>query len=151
MLATYKKNNYGDTSACFYYSEMMQENQNCNYYKEGLGICRGENAIVNLAVDTGYMHAKIFNNLSTSLGETPTSIRSSLILPDQQARANEEIDQNGCAKGNVIDQYHNKAFSEAGINDFFYGGNLWLQSTWPNPAPLDPSKSKYDIRWLWSK
>ena len=151
MLQTYKKNNYGDTSACSYYAEMLSENPKCKYYEEGLGICQGKNAIVNTAIDTGYMHAKIFKNIQSSLGETLTTIRESLVASDKQAREANETDQNGCVKGNIIDEYHDNAFTEAGIDNIFYGGNLWFQSVWPNPVPLDPSKSKYDPRWIWNR
>lgn len=39
--------------------------------------------------------------------------------------------------GNEIDLYHINAFEEVGINNGFYGGNLWPQSIWPNPVPQD--------------
>ena len=39
--------------------------------------------------------------------------------------------------GNEIDLYHINAFEEVGINNGFYGGNLWPQSIWPNPVPKD--------------
>ncbi|MDH5856535.1 RHS repeat-associated core domain-containing protein [Lampropedia aestuarii] len=152
MLETYsKQDNYGDTSACSYYAEVMQSNPNCNYYKAGLGICSGENSLVNVVVNFGYLHAKALNNTSASFGETLEKIRASLIISDMEARSNGDVDENGCVRGNIIDDYHDKAFSEAGINTMFYGGNLWPQAVWPNPVPLDPSTSKYSIKWLWNK
>ncbi|ADX47012.1 RHS repeat-associated core domain protein [Paracidovorax avenae ATCC 19860] len=140
----------GDTAVCTYYDTMAQQKPKCSYYKEGALICRGENGLVNKAVNTALIFESAIQGKSLKQSEVLTSIRTKLVQYDKAAQTAGKTDENGCTKGNEIDAYHDKAFTESGIRSSFYGGNLWFQGTWPNPVPLDPSASKWDPRRIWN-
>lgn len=64
-------------------------------------------------------------------------MRSGLIKYDQAARTKYGTGNNN-PPGNAIDEYHNQAFKDAGLDPYYYGGNRWPQAMWPNPVPFDP-------------
>lgn len=142
----------GDTSICSYYDSMASKYPNCSYYKEAGNICRGQgvkgyltNSVIKMGIDaTAARRGGI-----TRQGDMLNGIRSRLIAADQRNRQAGNLDGNGCVCGNSIDAYHNDAFNGVGIDPGYYGGNIWPQSLWPNPVPLDPSASPYDPRRLW--
>ncbi|WCM94302.1 DUF6531 domain-containing protein [Acidovorax sp. NCPPB 2350] len=140
----------GDTAICSYYDTMAQQKPQCSYYPAGALICRSENKLVNSAVNTALVAESAIQGKSLNQSEVLNSIRGKLVKYDQEAQAAGKVDQNGCTRGNEIDAYHDKAFTESGIRSNFYGGNLWFQGTWPNPVPLDPSAGKFDPRRFWN-
>ena len=127
---------WGDTSVCKYYEDLAEKT--CSeYYKAAAKICKGQNASVNAVMSTGIAQAWAAGNTSASQSEIANQIRQSLISQDQIARAVNNRG-NSAPRGDHIDQYHNAAFQNAGINPMWYGGNLWPQGVWPNPVPYDP-------------
>lgn len=142
----------GDTSICSYYDSMASKYPNCGYYKEAGKICRGQGMkgyLTNSVVKMGIDSTAASRGGITRQGDMLKGIRSRLIAADQRNRQAGNLDSNGCVCGNSIDAYHNDAFNGVGIDPGYYGGNRWFQSVWPNPVPLDPSASPYDLRRLW--
>lgn len=118
---------------------MVQEHPKCSYYKAGAKICRGNNWLVNEAINTGMLHAWVTNSTSDSQATILEKIRRGLVSSDAQARKDGKIDCNtDCVFGDDIDKYHNAVFGNSGISPLFYGGNLWPQGLPPNPVPIDP-------------
>ncbi|WP_263147636.1 hypothetical protein [Pseudomonas sp. RIT-PI-AD] len=93
-----------------------------------------------LLADMNMVEAWATGRTDKSKSQILTSIRTKLVFYDRQARQMGLKDDNGCTLGNTVDFYHDNAFEESGLSPFFYGGNLWPQDTWPNPAPKDPRK-----------
>jgi hypothetical protein len=94
--------------------------------------------LVNAATSTAITYAWVSNSTDDSQATILEKIRSALVAADQQARKDGKVDCNSdCVSGNDIDQYHNDAFSAAGLSPSFYGGNLWPQGVPPNPVPFD--------------
>jgi len=136
---------WGNTAACSYYDDLAQKS-GCNYYKEAAKICRGQKPLVNMMLEKGIEQAWMSDNTNASQSQIADRIRQDLIKYDQIARA---LNDRGYMppRGDHIDLYHNLAFQNANINTFWYGGNRWPQSVWPNPVPYDPAgNSKYDPR-----
>jgi RHS repeat-associated protein len=128
----------GDTSACTYYDQKVEENPNCSYYKETAKICRGQNAGVNTLTGVALGAAYLSPNFTDSQSVVLTTIRNNLIEKDAAARAGGSVDACGCTRGDDIDAYHNQVFEDAGLSPIFYGGNLSPQNFGPNPVPYDP-------------
>ena len=128
----------GDTSICGYYDTMSSSHPKCSYYKAASDICRGNNGLVNTAVNSGITAAWTAGSTSDSQATILEKIRKSLVASDKKARSEGRVDCNtDCVYGDDIDEYHNEAFNNAGLSKNFYGGNLWPQGVWPNPVPYD--------------
>ena len=131
-------NGKGDTSICGYYDTMSSSHPKCSYYKAASDICRGNNGLVNTAVNSGITAAWTAGSTSDSQATILEKIRKSLVASDKKARSEGRVDCNtDCVYGDDIDEYHNEAFNNAGLSKNFYGGNLWPQGVWPNPVPYD--------------
>lgn len=144
-------NGLGDTGVCAYYDRMYSQTQ-CNYYKVGGQICRGQREDVNQIINMGLRFSWATGRSTLSQAQTLTSIRNSLVNYDKISRSLNNISGCDCNKGDYIDIYHELAFKDAGISPSFYGGNLWPQGVKPNPVPYDPrGNSKYDPRRLFNK
>jgi RHS repeat-associated protein len=137
-LEKWKWDGQGDIGFCAYYDRLASENPHCNYFPAAADICRGDSRIVNSATNLALAEAWQSNRTSRSQSQVLTSIRMKLIYYDYQNRNMGHIDENGCTCGDDVDLYHLLSFSEAGLNNAFYGGNWWRQDTWPNPVPYDP-------------
>ena len=139
---------YGDTTVCQYYDDMAAKSH-CAYYTSGASACRAQRSDINLLMKAGIADAWNRNTATASESAIFSAIRNGLVNGDKAARAAGKTDCQGCVKGNAIDAYHEKAFMDAGINPFWYGGNQWPQGTWPNFVPYDPeNKPRYDPRRL---
>ena len=131
-------NGKGDTSICGYYDTMSSSHPKCSYYKAASDICRGNNGLVNTAVNSGITAAWTAGSTSDSQATILEKIRKSLVASDKKARSEGRVDCNtDCVYGDDIDEYHNEAFNNAGLSKNFYGGDLWPQGVWPNPVPYD--------------
>jgi RHS repeat-associated protein len=132
-------NGTGNTAVCKYYDAMATAHPKCSYYKAAADICRGNNGLVNGAVNTAITNAWARNTTQDSQATILEKIRQALVAADKKARDDGKVDCNtDCVYGNDIDKYHDAAFGAAGLSPSFYGGNLWPQGVPPNPVPSDP-------------
>ncbi len=142
-------NGQGDTSKCSYYDDMAKKFPKCDYYKRAGEICRGQDKVVNSAVNLGLRSAWKFGGLLDSQATVLNNIRDILIQEDIAARNAKLTDNSGCTCGNTIDRYHNFAFDFSGLPAWSYGGNIWPQSIPPNPVPSDPRNGNWSpANWI---
>lgn len=148
-LKAWDLNGIGDTGVCQYYDEASQQTH-CKFYLAAAAICRGMKWDVNALLDMGIATAWMRGTTNASEAAIYNAIRNGLIESDRAARkAAGQVGCDGCVKGNVIDAYHDRVFTQNGLSPFWYGGNLAPQGIWPNPVPYDPQgKFRWDPRKL---
>ena len=118
-----------------YYQEMIKQNPNSTYYPQALKICNGENRLVNFVINRGMEQAGY--TTPEQKMEVMGTLSRRLMEEDQAARARGEVDKDGSVKGDVIDAYHKRVYSELGIQERYYGGSIFPQNIGPNPVACD--------------
>jgi hypothetical protein len=131
-------NGTGNTAVCKYYDSMATQHPKCSYYKTAADICRGNNSLVNSAVNTAITISWARDKTQDSQATILEKVRQALVAADKKAREDGKVDCNtDCVYEKDIDAYHDTAFIAAGLSQKLYGGNLWPQGACPNPVPVD--------------
>lgn len=128
-----------NTAGCKYYDSMATQHPKCSYYKAAADICRGNNSLVDSAVNTAITISWARDKTQDSQATILEKVRQAFVAADKKAREDGRVDCNtDCVCGNCIDAYHDAAFIAAGLSQKLHEGNLWPQGAWLKPVPVDP-------------